>query len=164
MKKIPRNARFVWFAVIGFVVVCLGLTAVVLQKTAARGANPNLTDSQIAQDLAVIEEAVWKYGKLLPEHIDDISPKGLKGNLRDYQYQLVQQYEGGPGESFALCGTFHARSAKLNDPTFYQFSYDSPEVYTYHTSGMQCYSISWDIHGGRSSVGVMNSIPDWAKK
>lgn len=147
------------------VVLAFGISVYVLQKTLGNGARSNLTDAEIAQDLALLEKAVWDYGRLLPENLHSMKTGGLKGNVQDYDYHLTQQYEGGPGEAFALCATFHYRSQKIDDPGFqYYYYYNSPEAYTYHSKGKQCFHITWNIHGGASSITIMEKTPDWAER
>ena len=149
------------------VIAVVGLSAYTLLKILGDDANPNLTDNEIAQDLSIVEKAIWNdYGHtgLLPESLGTVSVSGLQGEKEDYDYHLVQQYEGGPNESFALCSAFHSDTAKADDPKFaYSYYYATSIGYTYHKKGTQCFVIGWDTNGGESVVKLMRDTPDWAR-
>ncbi|HSX35991.1 MAG TPA: hypothetical protein VLH84_03605 [Patescibacteria group bacterium] len=163
MKKYTFRARGK-LAIGTAIVVVLGLSAFAFLRIAG-GTNSRLTDEEIAQDLSIIEKAVWDdFGRkrLLPEKLDTVAVHGLNGELRDYTYHLVQQYEGGPNESFALCSDFHSNTRKPADADYGY--YMSPDGFTHHTKGKQCFSIFWDINGGSSSISLIDDVPDWAKR
>lgn len=148
------------------VVIVFCLVAFATSKIAGDNDNANSrpTDAEIARDLVVLEDAVWNYfghKGLLPESLSTVEVRGLKGNPQDYTYHLVQQYEGGPNESFALCSTFHSDTRTAD--TGISDSWNTGvglKAFMHHESGQQCLSVSWNINANHSVISLMQNTPD----
>jgi hypothetical protein len=106
-----------------------------------------VSDSDTEADLYTIEKAVLSYpannsGNALPATLNQVNISGLHGKVADYRYSPIQQSTGGgPTISYKICAVFATKSSKLDSASYQSyFQYSSPEGYTYHEAGTQCFS------------------------
>jgi len=108
---------------------------------------PGSTDPKTEQDLAKLGYALENYSNgasCLPTNLKQLDVKNLNFSLDSYQYKLLNDCTGGPGEfGYQICAYFKTNtfSASAYNSVFNVNDPDggSPQIYSVHDEGEQCF-------------------------